>query len=164
MLFIVGGALQCGGERTVHLLVRSAFRNPAIPSDLGPGCAGLHDDHGDAERLYFQAQTFGHALQRELGPAVQRLVRERDQAADGANVDDVPTTLATHGGQHGPARQERADEVHVDLPFGFLHRCESRGPAMAMPALFTTASSRPSRSRLASTARCTDWSSDTSIW
>src|SRR5260370_775336 len=117
MLFIVGGARQCGGERTVPLLVRSGFRSPAIPSDLGPGVAGLHDDHADAERPYFQAQTFGHALQRELGRAVQRLVRERDQAPDGAHVYDVPTTLATQWGPHGPARQEPSSGLHYGGPW-----------------------------------------------
>src|SRR5260370_32301013 len=109
--------VQSRGVRTVDLLVRSGLRDPAVLSDLGFGVAGLDDDHADAERPYFQAQGFGHALQRELRCAVQRLVRDGDQAANGANVHDVTTALATHAGQHGPAHSGRAAEVHVDLPF-----------------------------------------------
>jgi hypothetical protein len=46
-----------------------------------------------AERLYFQAQGLSHAFQSELRRAVQRLIRDGDQAADGADIDDVATAL-----------------------------------------------------------------------
>ena len=56
-----------------------------------------------AEAADLEAQRFTQAFERELGGAVQALIRNTEQAANGSDIHDVSRTPAAECRQDGPA-------------------------------------------------------------
>ena len=82
--------------------------------------AGFDEYHMNAERPHLQPQCFAETFQREFGSAVEALKRNRDESADGSNIDDVTGFLLPHDRQHGAAHSEGAEKVHLELMARFL--------------------------------------------
>ena len=97
--------------------------------------ARLDDHHPNTKWPYLQAEGFAQSFQGKFGGAVHRLVRDRDQAADRTDVDDVATALPPHGRQHSAADPECAEEINLQLPLrlfdrGILDRSCNRHPGV----------------------------------
>src|SRR5262245_56610435 len=83
-----------GGRGVVGDLNRSLVRGPAGP--VGAEVARLDKRHLDPQWPDFHYQALGQTLNRELGRAVVAEARERRQAANGGNVDDVAAAVLPH--------------------------------------------------------------------
>src|SRR5262245_33759858 len=57
-----------------------------------------------------------------LGRVVEGAARERELAADGAQIDDAAPALAPHARQDELAEADEAEDVGLDLPADLLHR------------------------------------------
>ena len=83
-----------------------------------------------------------HPLERPLRSAVDGEVRNRGDARDGRDLDDVTRGLRQEG-QRGLGHPERTEEVGVELAPRLLRRHLLHGAVCPKPALLMTTSSRP---------------------
>ena len=133
---------------------RFSARPRKATKDVGPGEHVLFEENGRRSVLYVppgydakRAAPFALALHGATGSG-DSMLRGSRAAADAHGVillspsstgntwdalhrgyvRDVPGALEAHDRQHCPAYAERAEEVHVDLPLGFLGGREFQGP------------------------------------
>ena len=119
-------------------------------------------------RPNLQAQRFAHPFQRKLRRATQ--APDTGIATNPPIDPDIPThdgarSLLPQNGKHGTGkRAEIAEYVDVELSLRFFDRSvlNCSASAMAIPALLTTTSMRPSRRMIPATARRPTMASHTS--
>ena len=79
-------------------------------------------------------ERFRVAFDRVFGRGVQRPVRHRQEAEHRADVDDAPTSSASHVGHDSPCHPNHPKEVRIEDRPGLLHRAffgSRRGDAEA---------------------------------
>src|SRR5580692_3997655 len=85
--------------------------------------AWFDEHYMNAERPYLQPQRLAETFEREFGSAVETLKGNRDKAADGSDIDDVPGVPLAHDRQHGSAHSQDAEKVHLELFARFVDGC-----------------------------------------
>src|SRR6267143_6303659 len=80
----------------------------------------LDQAHTDAKRPDFVPQRFGISLDGKLGRRVEGAERNGGVARERADVDDLAGTGGPHPREHGIHHAHDAEEVRLELRFGFL--------------------------------------------
>ena len=115
---------RLGEGRAVNAVTLGRRRHPAARGEVRPEVTGLDQRHVDPEGRHLIGQCLAVPLERELAGAVERLERDAEHAANGADQHETPAALSAHQRQGRLHHPDAAPEVRLQLRLRLAARGE----------------------------------------